>query len=321
MPQDHWVAQTYLKHFCDSRGSLHAFSKRRGNNFPSTPKGVCCERDGDSNPNFLNSPELLGTYRSIFEPHWNTALEALRDRKASHQDKFVISGYAANLMTCTPGWRMSAAENHANLMTGYLRFQERMHEKYGKVDAELSAGVQALEAGQIKLKTDPDYIKAASTTRLMETALAIYDQEWIVLQNTSVLDFLTSDSPFAFVEEPSASVPTIRFLPLTPKLGLLVTFMQMGDESLNPETIAKKIGEPPKGGLRFGRCDEQAVRRLNTQIVRCADDLVITATHSNAIERFTKRHANFGVVIEYSEYPDGPDSIIQGFHVRIRPTR
>jgi hypothetical protein len=69
MSNDHFVAQTYLKHFGDaSRGDImYAYRKSNGDEFPCHPRAVCHEWDGDLNP-LLAPPQLLGDYRKLFEP-------------------------------------------------------------------------------------------------------------------------------------------------------------------------------------------------------------------------------------------------------------
>ena len=105
MSNDHFVAQTYLRHFGDpSRGHImHAYRKSKGDEFPCHPKDVCHEWDGDTNP-LLSSPQFLGVYRKLFEPKWRLSVATLLENVLSAEDKFAISGYFANLLVCTPTW-------------------------------------------------------------------------------------------------------------------------------------------------------------------------------------------------------------------------
>src|SRR5947209_5255803 len=106
MSNDHFVAQTYLKHFGDvgTGGMLHAYRKKDGKEFACWPKDVCHEWDGDLN-RLLRDPELLGDFRKMIEPWWNPSVETVLQGEMTYHDKFVISGYMANLLTCTPAWR------------------------------------------------------------------------------------------------------------------------------------------------------------------------------------------------------------------------
>jgi hypothetical protein len=102
MANDHYVAQTYLKHFADERGLLHAYRKSDGKYFPTRPVDICHEPDGDIIPDFLSDPAYLGAFRGAFEPMWNHVVAALKSHACTKDVKFHIAGYWANLLVCTP---------------------------------------------------------------------------------------------------------------------------------------------------------------------------------------------------------------------------
>src|SRR5436305_669902 len=102
MPNDHFVAKTYLKHFADERGLLHAYRKADAKYFPTRPADICHEPDGDIIPNFLSDPAYLGAFRGAFEPMWNHVVEALKSGGCTNEVKFHVAGYWANLLVCTP---------------------------------------------------------------------------------------------------------------------------------------------------------------------------------------------------------------------------
>ncbi len=60
MPRDHYIAQTYLKHFVGTDGMLHAYTKPDVRYFPCHPKDICHEWEGDIMRDFLSDPNLLG---------------------------------------------------------------------------------------------------------------------------------------------------------------------------------------------------------------------------------------------------------------------
>src|ERR1700733_11828745 len=91
MSNDHFVAQTYLKHFGNPpRGGLmHAYQKSAGQEFPCHPRSVCHEWDGDMNP-LLSSTRFLGDYRKLYEPKWRTSVATLLQNALSNEDRFAI---------------------------------------------------------------------------------------------------------------------------------------------------------------------------------------------------------------------------------------
>lgn len=65
MAKDHFVARTYLKHWCDPRtGQLQGYKKLQEQNFPCSPGDVCHEWNWDINPLFKDNPGLLADYRN-----------------------------------------------------------------------------------------------------------------------------------------------------------------------------------------------------------------------------------------------------------------
>jgi hypothetical protein len=107
MALDHYAAQTYLKRWCDKKNDepMRAYRKSDLKEFPCWPADVCREQDGDRNPNYFADPTLLGQFRSIFEPRWDAAVDALQSGRMTAEDKFIIAGYWANLTATTPAWR------------------------------------------------------------------------------------------------------------------------------------------------------------------------------------------------------------------------
>ena len=110
MADDHFVAQTYLRHFVGPSGMLRAYRKSNGCSFPCRPRDICHEPNGDVIPDFLNDPHYLAKYRGTFEPGWNSAVAALKARSPDFATKFYIAGYWAQLMVCTPSWKRVAIE-------------------------------------------------------------------------------------------------------------------------------------------------------------------------------------------------------------------
>ena len=132
MPRDHFIAQTYLRHFGDPSkgGMMHAYRKSDGKAFSCHPKDVCHEWDGDLNP-LLEKQNLLGEYRKIFEPKWRASVATLLEKTILPADMFAISGYVANLMVCTPTWVRISVNMYDAHTKAFLSFSKRMQQKNG----------------------------------------------------------------------------------------------------------------------------------------------------------------------------------------------
>ena len=253
MAQDHYVAQTYLKHFGDlsKGGMLNAYRKSDGAEFTCWPADVCRETDGDLNPR-LQQPDLLGDYRAIFEPSWNLAIEKVLAAEMSARDVFALSGYAATLMVCTPTWRRVGVKLVNNQMRGTLLFQKRMQEKRGTLELENREALESLERGDVRIDTDPDYVKAVATKHLVDYAIATYNADWIIIENETDVPFITSDNPVAYWDRGVNVQPTIRFLPITPQICVEIKFDSRGldGKRLTPEEVGARLSNPPQGRMQ-----------------------------------------------------------------------
>jgi hypothetical protein len=182
MSNDHFVARTYLANFGDDAngGMLNAYRKSDGRQFPCWPADVCSEWNGDLNPKWLKGREdLLGQFRSMFEPLWNAAVKDLLAGTPSATHKFAISGFVANLMTCVPAWRRIGAKIYADQAKVRLKAdKERLRADGNSILVE---GIEMLERGKIGLEFDPEFIKAQTTRQLLHTAWMLHNQDWTII--------------------------------------------------------------------------------------------------------------------------------------------
>jgi hypothetical protein len=123
MAKDHYVAQTYLKHWCDPKNKppLQVYSKSDLKHFPCRPRDVCHEWDGDLIPEYLTDPARLGKFRKIFEPRWKPTVERLSAGNIDPIDKLVLSMAWAHFFLCPPAQREIAKGIHANEVRAMAR--------------------------------------------------------------------------------------------------------------------------------------------------------------------------------------------------------
>ena len=81
MANDHYVARTYLKHWCNPNDGhlMRAYRKSDRKQFPCRPADVCHEWDGDLNPDYFTDPAVLGEFRKIFEPKWDPTIASIQN--------------------------------------------------------------------------------------------------------------------------------------------------------------------------------------------------------------------------------------------------
>ena len=236
----------------------------------------------------------------------------------SYHDKFVVAGYMANLMTCTPAWRRVGMIMVEQKIRANLSFAKRMKLKHGgqpELDVE---AVEALENGQIAIDVDPDYIKGLATKNLMQYTWIMYNLDWEVLLNDSAVPLLTSDNPCALSYFGSPHEPVRRILPITPQLAVTMQFDPRSSpaaERVSQSELEAGLQRPPRGSITFSKCTGELATNLNVIQARSAEELIFSSVASEEIHQLVRDAARFQMDVRHVEFPDPsgePDAIIMG---------
>jgi hypothetical protein len=316
MARDHFVAQTYLKHWTGSRsGMLHGYGKQSGKEFPCAPKDVCHAWDWDVNPYFKDNQRLLGEYRKIFEPQWNPTVAAARARRISAEDKFVLAGYWALLTTCTPTWHRNAVQVAEHQLADFIplvaRHLAKEKPEYGDFVEE------ALAEGKIVPNPDGQHIKAMLTEQLTRTTLLLYQMDWAVIHNETEAQFITSDNPSSVLPRRPFSNNLMRFLPLAPDMALFTVI----DPTTKRSTALPDLEKAPPGQVRHSPITRRHAARLNRVTVMNADELVFGAEAFRPARRLVRNHRDFKVAVEHARFPTPGGGYINGSTVIVRRER
>lgn len=314
MTRGHYIAQTYLKQFAGCDGLLHAYRKSDRSSFHCRPKDVCFEWNGDIIDDFLSDPTLLKEYRNIFEPVWNPVLKELRAGRVSPAGKMAAAGYWANLLVCTPASRRIGVKAYDHSTLHFLRASDALNNEHNTPDTKLKEIVTGFESGGYRLDTKPDFVRAVNAKNLMKYTWVLYNANWIIIQNDTDIDFLTSDNPVAFNDPGpwrggSPSLP--RYLPVMPDLCL----------RCDMNLTARSESEPdfsliPLGTVRTATIRPSGVRSINRAIVQCAEDLVISKKKLPSVETLIDKYANYKVDIDFIEFQQSGGYIL-GMHTRV----
>jgi hypothetical protein len=315
MQDDHYIAQTYLRHFAGPSGMLRAYRKSNGATFPCRPKDICHEPDGDIVPDFLSEPEYLGEYRAGFEPLWNSGMAALEARSLDMRDKLHIAGYWAQLLICTPTWTRVAVEKFNHNAINSLSAYGTLSTEMGKPDEKLSAAIEDVERGEITVQTEADFVRAESARSVLKFVWALYNATWDVFENNTGIEYLTSDNPASFEDQGDTwdapgRVPFVRYLPVTPRLCLTC------DLTRNPEWFMhtkQDFTQEPRGTIRGGFVELKTVQRINTCTAKCAEDLVLGSAESDYARGLTGRYSQFRVETESMRFREP-----RGFRIATR---
>ena len=321
LAKDHFVAQTYLKHFGDAKagGILHAYRKPDGAQFQCWPKDVCHEWDGDLNPLILDRPELLGDYRKIFEPQWNPAIGKMLIHRLSANDKFVIAAYMANLMVCTPAWRRVGQEMYGQNIVSTLSVKNEVKQQTGQPDEMLAQGLEMIKTGAIRVEVDANHIKATTTRKLLVYACLAYNLDWLIKVNETDQPYLTSDNPVAMRFSGRPFDPLTRLFPVTPRVSLEVTYDPKKLPRIEMDDVPAIMNSPPRGAVHRSRAQEGYVRMVNRMVVQCAESLVFSSRPDVGAGKLVSKYATYRVESEPVELPsDEPNSRILGTIIRVR---
>jgi len=168
-PQDHFVAETYLRAFLDPNRPtvLNAYAKADdARHFTPTPDAICKRLNWDETPRFLSPPSTLGDWLKMYEPHWAGAVERLgKDHQLSSIDKLLLAGYWAYLSICNPAWQRAAVATQQQRLEDFYLQRFVAHVLANPTDFPSAADyLPKLQAGI--LKPDDGYYEVVQSRAL-----------------------------------------------------------------------------------------------------------------------------------------------------------
>jgi hypothetical protein len=275
MSEDHYVAQTYLRKWCDpaNRDHMHAVRKSDLKQFPAHPYSVCREKNGDRIIGWLDDEMALGKFRAMFEPGWDEAVRAAAERRLTDEHKLTIAGYWANLLAMPPA-----------MQTLGIDFFKSKDEEYRAQRAAEGNPLPEKEPNS-NFNFDTHFIKAAAMDSLFTFTWQFYNAEWVVLINDSLHRFLTSDNPAASTVQSPVVQGVFRFLPLSPGLCIMM---------LATTLLASPKDRPsplpaPMGNIRYrAGLGNIEVFEINRAIVVNASNLVFSVEGDDWVVRLVK---------------------------------
>jgi len=195
---DHYVSQTYLRHFASPKGYLVPYYKNAQvvAGKPKRTKSICFETEGDTNKYFDN-PRLLDEFLPAFENPWKNNIAKLENGVFDANTKFELAGYIAFLRSCSPtakrlGQRMIAG---ALEPVAYEIGLSNLDKADYLSDEHKLALRNAFEKREIEIKIDREFAHAQGMRALIGMLYRYYCSHWLVLINETNIPFITSDNP------------------------------------------------------------------------------------------------------------------------------
>lgn len=290
MPLDHYVSQVHLRKFYSPElGPLmYAIRKSDLARFTPNAQSVCRIAAGSTNA-YLMEPRAIEEFLKDIEPRYDSALEGLLAPDVDRDAVYVIAGFVAYVLSCSPG----GMRIHTEPMAAMLDATAKMLDDRGLLPSppsELGAtnAIELLRSGRVRFEVDPKYPQALGIASILARTLTFANFRWEILLNPfEDTPFFTSDLPVAI--EPVGD-PTVinRVVPLAPDLAIRIS-PQLLDSS-----------ERLDSSLRRFRYRRRTISRheavaLNRLIVRCAETTVFFRDDLAWVLPFVKKNARFRI--------------------------
>ncbi len=256
--------------------------------FTPDAASVCRIEDGSTNSYLKNDREVEEFLKGV-EPKYNSAISKLRNGDIDRECIYVVAGFVANLIVCTPaGMRIGV-----NPITKVTEEMGRRMDAAGLLPkAPDSIGgkslTEMLDSGEVNLDVNPRYPQAFSIASIRQHAVAFGNFAWEILINPfGDSPFFTSDYPVA-IEQPVGVHVINRIVPLAPDLAVKIC----PDRSIDPATA-----DPSFSKFRYKRrvLEHVEVEEINRLIVRCAESTVFFREQHRWVRKFVKDNAAYRI--------------------------
>lgn len=299
--KDHYVAQTYLEAFTNSKGLLIPYYKRRNIVIgkAKSPKAVCYEINGDANK-YFNDIRILDKYLPQFENFWKKNVEHLRQYYLDDIIKYQISGYLAFLRVCTPAAKRLGQERiQAAMQPTVQSFVEHQFSVNPPLDKETKEIVESLiKEKQITTKIDRQFPHALGISQLQSISACFLNSVWLIMINNKSHPFITSDNPaVTYYHGRDASMSHI-YVPLAPDIALLIT------NGINAKSISSgNANSSASSEDRFAVPKDAFIKTFNELIIQTAENSVFHSEADRSLEQKIKKNANWCMTISVDKIP------------------
>ncbi len=290
MPLDHYVSQVHLKRFYSPAlgNRMYAIRKADLKTFTPNSESVCRVMDGSTNSYLLKDRVIEGFLKTI-EPNYNPALENLTAGKIDSNCIYAIAGFVAYVVTCSPaGMRIQSmplkrmVEHQAAVMDAQGAFPPPPAVLAGTNLTEL------LRDGAVEVMIDPKYPQAIGIDSILKFIHIFGNCKWEILQNDlKDSPFFTSDFPIA-IEKTSDPRVLNRIVPLAPNLAVRIK----PDISIDRTQIDLSFSKFSCVSRHIGHGD---VVKINTLLVRCAEDAVFYRDNPSWVQPFIRKNQHYRI--------------------------
>lgn len=305
MPLDHYVPQVHLRKF-DSpvlQGQMFAIRKSDLAKFKPRSQDVCRIEDGSTNA-YLREDRLIEEFLKTIEPKYTSAIERIRKHALDDEVIYVIAGFVAYVMSCSPaGMRINS-----ELPRKTVELTARTLDAAGEMPMPPKALggeslTELLNAGKIKVTVDPKYPQAIGIANILRATKMLGNFAWEVVVNPyDDSPYFTSDFPVAIERSEDIRVLN-RLIPLSPDLAIRIR----PDVNLRRDDCDFAFS---KFRYHVSTGSRKDVAYLNTAFVRCAESVVFYRDELPWVEHFVTRNRRFRIEPKVHEIPNGTGAML-----------
>lgn len=278
---DHYVPQVHIRRFYSPAlgERLYAIRKSDLKPFRSNSRGVCGVHDGSTNP-YLLEDRAIEDFLQTVEPGYDAAVEKLATESIDHQSIYVIAGFVASVISCSPaGMRIHSGP-----------LKSRLEALAAKLEAEgkFLPRPPSLVGVAIEAKVDPKYPQALGIDSIKHNATMFGNCMWEILHNDFQDNpFFTSDFPVAIERSDDPRVLN-RIVPLAPNLAIRILPNFALDRAVADFSF-------PHFRFRTHRLTRDRVLQINRLIVQCAEETVLFRDDRPWVASFVAKNRRFRI--------------------------
>jgi hypothetical protein len=288
MALDHYVSQVYLKNWYSGAigNRLNVIRKAELKKFTQISENVCRIEDGSTTP-YLEEPRAIEDFLKSIEPKYNSALAKIRARQIDSECIHTIAGFAAYIVCCTP----AAKRIHTGGIKAHQEATAILMDEQGLFPpppAELGGATltELLESGKINIEIDERFPQALGISTLIDRLSLWGNSPWdILIIRDNENEFFTSDFPCAI--ETCGEICN-QIIPLAPDIAVRIR----PDVRLRGHEVNLAF---TNFSADYRKVDYDEIRRVNTLLVQCAEDMVFFRDDKPWIQKFIEKNKFYHV--------------------------
>jgi hypothetical protein len=290
MPLDHYISQVHLKKFYSPTlgNRMYAIRKTDLEDFTPQSEDVCRIMNGSTNA-YLLKDRVIEEFLKSIEPNYNDALDKLIAGKIDKECIYTVAGFVAYIICCSPaGMRIQSGPLKSTVESTAVMMDARG--LMPPPPAELSGArlSELLRDGTVEVTIDPKYPQAIGINSILKLTAIFGNFKWEILRNQwDDSPFFTSDFPAA-IEKTDDPRVLDRIVPLAPNLAIRI----MADHRLDRDRLNFSFSNFSSRGRKLGR---KEVVRLNSLIVRCAEDTVFYRDDLQWVRPFIVKNRHYRI--------------------------